>query len=472
MNFDFTSFLISINNVPLACMTELFAREWGEQIGKLGDIKIVNGTMKVRVQINITEPLKWGLRVVVDEQGTEVSLIFQYEHLPDFCFDCGIIGHKSLDCPLRDFAGDNPNFDRGRFCSWMCAPGSPPRDRFRSNKKRDDYPNNRPIMTMGEASRIVSAVERNRIRYSGPPLEELAPTSVLEARELDEESNVEATGARHSIVVSAPVVKSAGSNEGDKVKSELFPSPGSMVAEVSVLPDAKKGKVVVVDMSSTGVEKVSTSLNMDMYDEAELNDHSKQRLNKAKKGKGIMVHSSRDELYFRQALQQTFEPLIKAQKSKTWKRLNSSNGRGSKVTNAKNKLSPKAGGGGKRKMDIEKGGADCSMSAMNEFQQALDKCSLVDLGFEGQCFTWLNKRHGGAHVQERLDHYFCNQGRHDLFPSVKLGAWNKSKFGSIPRLVRETQKQVDDLLSVSAPLVVFVQLILLKGCLELFCLNF
>ncbi|KAF4367909.1 hypothetical protein G4B88_003602 [Cannabis sativa] len=310
MNFDFTSFWISINNVPLACMTELFAREWGEHIGKLGDIKIVNGTMKVRVQINITEPLKRGLRVVVDEQGTEVSLIFQYEHLPDFCFDCGIIGHKALDCPLRDFAGDNPNFDRERFCSWMCAPGLPPRDRFRSNKKRDDYPNNRPIMIMGEASRIVCAVERNLIRYSSPPLEQLAPTSVLEARERDEES--------------------AGSNEGDKVKSELFPSPGSMVAEVSVLPDAKKGKVLVVDMSSTGVEKVSTSLNINMYDEAQLNDHSKQRLNKANKGKGIMVHSSRDELSFRQALQQTFEPLIKAQKSKTWKRLNSSNGRGSK----------------------------------------------------------------------------------------------------------------------------------------------
>ncbi|KAF4358816.1 hypothetical protein G4B88_023100, partial [Cannabis sativa] len=35
----------------------------------------------------------------------------------------------------------------------------------------------------------------------------------------------------------------------------------------------------------------------------------------------------------------------------------------------------------------------------------------------------------------------------------QLGTWNKGKFGSIPRLVRETQKQLDDLLSVSAPLV-------------------
>ncbi|KAM6592818.1 hypothetical protein CsatA_000521 [Cannabis sativa] len=131
MNFDFTSFWISINNVLLACMTELFAREWAERIGKLEDIKLVNGTMNVRVRMNITEPLKRGLRGAVDELGNEVSLLFQYEHLPDFCFDCGIIGHKALDCPLRDFVGDNPRPDRGRYGSWMCAPSSPPRDRVR-----------------------------------------------------------------------------------------------------------------------------------------------------------------------------------------------------------------------------------------------------------------------------------------------------------------------------------------------------
>ncbi|KAF4377212.1 hypothetical protein G4B88_009204 [Cannabis sativa] len=34
----------------------------------------------------------------------------------------------------------------------------------------------------------------------------------------------------------------------------------------------------------------------------------------------------------------------------------------------------------------------------------------------------------------------------------RLGAWNKDKFGSIPRRVRETQKQLDELLSVAAQL--------------------
>ncbi|KAF4394560.1 hypothetical protein F8388_020385 [Cannabis sativa] len=114
--------------------------------------------------------------------------------------------------------------------------------------------------------------------------------------------------------------------------------------------------------------------------------------------------------------------------------------------------------------------------------------------------TWLNKRHGGAQVQERLDRYFCNQGRHDLFPSVKVinvdlfHSDHRPIVATLENIIRlrsndkkrsfrfkthwlkdatcheivnktwlspdfplasqdKTQKQLDDLLSVSAPLV-------------------
>ncbi|KAF4351897.1 hypothetical protein F8388_020458 [Cannabis sativa] len=310
---------------------ELFAREWGERIGKLEDIKIVNGTMKVRVQINITEPLKRGLRVAVDDHGNE-----------------------ALDCPLRDFAGDNPNFDRGRYGLWMCAPGSPPRDRPWFQKKRENSPSNRPIMTMGEALRIVSAIERNRVRYSGLTPEELAPTSVLEAPERDEElvssANVDqnatvALGVQLSMAGSESRVQKVGIMEMEKVMSKSSSSLGSLADVGTVLPDDDNGKQVAGGECSMGVDNASTSVNVDM--------------------------SGEDELSFRHAVQQTFEPLIKVQKSKTWKRLNSSIGRGSKgvskpssfpispklshvmVANAKYKLSPKVGGGGKWKMDME-----------------------------------------------------------------------------------------------------------------------
>ncbi|KAF4358769.1 hypothetical protein F8388_022536 [Cannabis sativa] len=310
MNFDFTSFWISINNVPLACMTELFAREWGERTGKMEDIKIVNGNMKVRVRINITEPLKWGLRVAIDDQGTEVSLIFQYEHLPDFCYGCSIIGHKALDCPLRDFAGDNPRFDSGRFGSWLCAPASPPRDSLRFNRKRAESPNNRPIMTMGEASKIISAVERSRPRYSGPTPEHLAPTSVLEGQEHDEEEPIGVVAEHRNggepelniwSSVGGPEPNFSEGIQGDKGMMECVPPEECVVAELNGIPESMKNKEVL-RCESAEVEASSSGLNVEIHDEIQSGGPSKERLQQINKGKGILHHSSQEELSFRHAL--------------------------------------------------------------------------------------------------------------------------------------------------------------------------
>ncbi|KAF4363317.1 hypothetical protein G4B88_011714 [Cannabis sativa] len=488
MNFDFTSFWISINNVPLVCMTELFAREWGERIGKLEDIKIVNGIMKVRVRINITEPLKRGLRVAVDEQGNEVSLLFQYEYLPDFCYDCGIIGHKALDCPLKDFAGDNPRFDSGRFGSWLCAPSSPPRDRFRGQRQRESSPSHRPIMTMGEASRIVSAVERNRVRYSGPTSEELAPTSVLEARER-EEVDKDVSGSKGPVVLPGTVVSNKEKEKLPMVVDErnvmgVLPEvervvvlakdsstiDGSAVMENDV-PMGVSGMHVSSGEGSKDGEKASSMSNVEVDIIDEVIGHSKEKLTKEQKGKGVLDHSSQDEISFRHALQQTFDPIIKAQKAKTWKR---ASGRGTKggsklssfpispklshviVANAKYKLSPKINGG-----SVVTG--DFIHSDHRPVVAILENVARVQK----------NDKHRGFRFET---HWLKDEECHDIVTQTwlmpdgplesqdgiidifgrcadRLGAWNKGKFGSIPRLVRETQKQLDDLLSVAAPLV-------------------
>ncbi|KAF4359436.1 hypothetical protein F8388_001480 [Cannabis sativa] len=435
MNFDFTSFWISINNVPLACMTKLFAREWGERIGKLEDIKIVNGTMKVRVRINITEPLKHGLRVAIDDQGNEVSLLFQYEHLPDFCFDCGIIGHKALDCPLRDFGGVNPNFDSGRYGSWMCAPSSLPRDRTRYQKKRETSPSNRPIMTMGEASKIVSAVERSRVRYSGPTPKELAPTSVLEARERDEEM-----ASKANTKAKAPVVAGGHSEVTETELGRLNGDP--MVSEEVLLPSSTPsvcvpGVGVVMADNASGTEQLGKVFSSDVD-------------GGSTSGK---VDGVREAATF--PISPKLSHVI--------------------VANAKCKVSPKVGGGGKRKMEMDEWhnlypsvrvlNGDLLHSDHRLVVASLENVIRLQRNDRKRCFrfethwlkddnchdivqrTWL-----ASEVSSPLDNQDCIL---DIFGRCadQLGAWNKGKFGSIPRLVRETQKQLDDLLSVSAPLV-------------------
>uniref|UniRef100_A0A803P9I4 Reverse transcriptase n=1 Tax=Cannabis sativa TaxID=3483 RepID=A0A803P9I4_CANSA len=364
------------------------------------------------------------------------------------------INHRfqALDCPLRDFAGDNPNFDSGRFSSWMCAPGSPPRDRYRFNKKRDESPNNRPIMTMGEASRIDSAVERNRARYSGD----------------------DCIG-------------------GDKVMMETV--TGSEAAVVDVVPEKKKGKEVAVDIGLT--DSPGAICHLCWNAQGLGNPDALTALRAVVPGHidALVKCPGQDFWWF-----SGFYGSPKASgRSDSWRLLGRLNdlfdlpwicdGDFNEILS----------------MNEKKGGANRSMSAMNDFQQALDKCSLVDLGFEGQCFTWLKKRQvkviNGDFLhsdhrpivatleniirlrlndKKRSFQFETHWLKDDEFQEIvlrtwlsrdlplvnqdslidifgkcadQLGAWNKSKFSSIPRLVRETQKQLDDLLSVSAPLV-------------------
>ncbi|PON68922.1 hypothetical protein PanWU01x14_092390 [Parasponia andersonii] len=41
---------------------------------------------------DVAAHLRWGIRVFLEEVGKEVSLLLQYEHLPNFYYACTIIG--------------------------------------------------------------------------------------------------------------------------------------------------------------------------------------------------------------------------------------------------------------------------------------------------------------------------------------------------------------------------------------------
>ncbi|PON70948.1 Endonuclease/exonuclease/phosphatase [Parasponia andersonii] len=53
-----------------------------------------------------------------------------------------------------------------------------------------------------------------------------------------------------------------------------------------------------------------------------------------------------------------------------------------------------------------------------EFQLALSKCGLSDLGFVGPMVTWNNKKDGLAKVQDRLDRSVCSNDWRCLHPSA------------------------------------------------------
>ena len=52
------------------------------------------------------------------------------------------------------------------------------------------------------------------------------------------------------------------------------------------------------------------------------------------------------------------------------------------------------------------------------FQECLDTCKMIDIGFFGACYTWLNNRPLTQLVQERINCVFINAEWNALFPEA------------------------------------------------------
>ncbi|KAK3188546.1 hypothetical protein Dsin_028107 [Dipteronia sinensis] len=62
------------------------------------------------------------------------------------------------------------------------------------------------------------------------------------------------------------------------------------------------------------------------------------------------------------------------------------------------------------------GGLKKSWQQMSEFREALDDCSLEDMGFVGPAYTWCNKREGTEMILERLGRGICSHEWRLAFP--------------------------------------------------------
>nr|DAD23465.1 TPA_asm: hypothetical protein HUJ06_024928 [Nelumbo nucifera] len=54
----------------------------------------------------------------------------------------------------------------------------------------------------------------------------------------------------------------------------------------------------------------------------------------------------------------------------------------------------------------KQGGHTQITRSMNMFNQLIEDCGLIDLGYHGQPYTWCNKRWRGNLIKERLDRFF------------------------------------------------------------------
>ncbi|XP_021770650.1 uncharacterized protein At4g02000-like [Chenopodium quinoa] len=106
VTFDSCPFWIRLIDVPFRLCSIKFARDDGDCIGECLEVDESGPLcweeyMRVKVVVNITKPLRRGMKVVV-ETGSTKWVGFKYERLGDFCYYCGRIGHTDKDCEEKD----------------------------------------------------------------------------------------------------------------------------------------------------------------------------------------------------------------------------------------------------------------------------------------------------------------------------------------------------------------------------------
>ncbi|TXG58157.1 hypothetical protein EZV62_015986 [Acer yangbiense] len=126
LRFNKVELWIQIHDMPIICMNRRTTKWMAEQIGKMIDIPIESKDcwgkfMKVKVQIDISKPLKRWLRLKLDKSNDIVMVSLKYERLPEFCYVCRIIGHASKECSDEEAKIEALKGVSTKFGSWMRA---------------------------------------------------------------------------------------------------------------------------------------------------------------------------------------------------------------------------------------------------------------------------------------------------------------------------------------------------------------
>jgi hypothetical protein len=104
--FDKASFWVCMTNLPLACMGREVGLKLGASVGQVEEIDTdKDGVgwgefLRVKIKIDLYKPLIRGRMLKFDGKSTLIG--FKFEHLPKFCYHCGVICHGPKGCLKRN----------------------------------------------------------------------------------------------------------------------------------------------------------------------------------------------------------------------------------------------------------------------------------------------------------------------------------------------------------------------------------
>ncbi|KAK6160972.1 hypothetical protein DH2020_004353 [Rehmannia glutinosa] len=111
--------MVHILNLSLVCLKELCLQFVGRSLGEVLSVDIDGVIPRIRVMIDISKPLKMGLWVFLESVSKEFTIPIQFEKLPDFCFSCGMVGHRICECLSKPEKNDTE--PPRKFGDWLRA---------------------------------------------------------------------------------------------------------------------------------------------------------------------------------------------------------------------------------------------------------------------------------------------------------------------------------------------------------------
>lgn len=130
---DFTKLPIWVRffDLPLGCITRDMAIRLGNALGGFeeADCDDLNpdwgSNLRVRVMLDISKPLRRGIKLNLDGPIGGAWIPIQYERLPDFCYHCGKLDHTLKDCDeCFSDAGLSSSRKKHQYGSWLRYQGT------------------------------------------------------------------------------------------------------------------------------------------------------------------------------------------------------------------------------------------------------------------------------------------------------------------------------------------------------------
>ncbi|TXG70165.1 hypothetical protein EZV62_005100 [Acer yangbiense] len=127
LRFNRAAFWVQIHDIPIMCMNRRTAKWLAEHIRGVTEIPVDSKEcwgkfMRVKVELDISKPLKRWLRLKLDKSNNIVVVGLKYERLPNFCFACGKIGHVLKECSDDEDRKGVLDGSSTKFGSWLKAP--------------------------------------------------------------------------------------------------------------------------------------------------------------------------------------------------------------------------------------------------------------------------------------------------------------------------------------------------------------